>query len=209
MQDVNKWVCASTCMWGSSIQKLTWDGPAAQAGNQHNITVQQRRRRERFVREPADAKEGHSPCSFCITLAMSTDDRPKFLGEAMLSRCSCVKKVGHRRWWQRILQRRPEWDIPSATPSPSSLFLFLVSLQDQVQSKLRFHAGTAGSPSNRSTSPCRCLKKRCMWRECYQFNSFLSLFSLFIRTWCWMTTLLSLEGIHWNTTICMFQLIFK
>lgn len=75
---------------------------------------------------------------------MSTDVRPKCLGEAMLSRRSCNDKVCHWCWEQKNLHNCPEWDIPSAPPSLSLLLsLFLVSLQDQVQLNLRFLAGTS------------------------------------------------------------------
>lgn len=75
---------------------------------------------------------------------MSTDVRPKCLGEAMLSRRSCNDKVCHWCWEQKNLHNCPVWDIPSAPPSLSLLLsLFLVSLQDQVQLNLRFLAGTS------------------------------------------------------------------
>lgn len=75
---------------------------------------------------------------------MSTDVRPKCLGEAMLSRRSCNDKVCHWCWEQKNLHNCPEWDIPSAPPSLSLLLsLFLVSLQDQVQLNLRFLARTS------------------------------------------------------------------
>lgn len=55
-------------------------------------------------------------------------------------------KVGHWCREQEILHSCPEWDIPSAPPSLSlslCLPLCLLSLQEQVQLNLRFHAGTS------------------------------------------------------------------
>ena len=134
---VSKWecgcvrACVSVCVCVSILPCRSWqtsDGHAAQSLNQHNITVQQRRRRECFVCKPAERREWHSPCSFCITLAMSTDGRPKCLGEAMSSRRSCNDKVGHWCWRQKILHNCPERDIPSAPPSLSFSLSLSLSL---------------------------------------------------------------------------------
>ena len=70
------------------------------------------------------ARNRHLPCSFCITLAMSTDDRPKNLGEAMLSRRSCMT-----RWVTEdppvLSGSSPLLVTPSPPLSSLSLSLFL------------------------------------------------------------------------------------
>lgn len=109
-----------------------------QALNQQIITMKRRRRRGCSVHKPA---KWHLPCSFCMTLAMSTGARLNSFGEAMSPRCSCLTRWVTDAEKQEILHSWPEWDIPSA--SPSLCLSLLISLQGQVQLDLRFHAGTS------------------------------------------------------------------
>lgn len=112
----------------------------SQTLNQHNTAVQQHRKRGCSVCKPAKLK---------VTLTLQLLHHISYVHRAStkVSRISHVvslqlqHKLGH--WWheQETLHSCLERDIPSAPPS--FLCLFLVSLQDQVQSSLRFHAGTS------------------------------------------------------------------
>lgn len=84
------------------------------------------------VHNPAMEEEWHLPCSFCITLAMSTDPRPKCLGEAMLSRCSCMTRwvtdAESRRSLTTVLNGTSPLPLPLYPPLSLSLSLSLSNL---------------------------------------------------------------------------------
>lgn len=142
---VIKCVCKHVCVSILPCKKLAnfrWACSPSIESAQSYCTAAQEERAFCLVK-PAEQKEWHLLCSFCITLAMSTDDRPACRGEAMSSRRSC-----NERWVTDAASRRSFTTVPSGTSPPplprsAPLSFFLISLQDRLQLNLRFHAGTS------------------------------------------------------------------
>lgn len=113
-------------------------GHAAQALNQHKTSVQQRSRRECFVRKPAEEKTETHPAVFASHWRCpSALERPCCRAAAPMTRQDT--DAVSRRSFTTVLSGTSPLPLLSSAP----LCIFLVSLQDQIQLNLRFHAGTS------------------------------------------------------------------